>query len=146
MSSSDLNLVKDDFVEFWVCPAQASTWWDNVEAGLAIVLDIPTTLKKIREIIWACLLSTNQQIDLVPPVFVPYCACWLDRPLVKGNEDLGTRVLANVTNRSSVFLWATESKPGRPHRIRVEANIKYAVSAYQDACGSTLGFQHGTLL
>lgn len=45
-ASSDLNLVKDDFVEFWVRPAQTSVWWDNVRAGLAIVLDIPTTLKK----------------------------------------------------------------------------------------------------
>ena len=59
MSSSDLNLVKDDFVEFWVRPAQTKTLWDNVQAGLAIVLDIPTTLKKSREIIWAYLLTTN---------------------------------------------------------------------------------------
>ena len=29
--------------------------------------------------------STN----LVPRVFVPYCACWLDETLVKGNEDAG---------------------------------------------------------
>ena len=69
-----------------------------------------------------------------------YCAHWIDRPLVKGNEDLGTRVLANVMNRNSVFVWSTESKPGRPHRIRVEANIKYAFLAYQDTCGCTLGF------
>ena len=73
-------------------------------------------------------------------------AHWIDRPLVKGNEDLGTRVLANVINRNSVFVWSTESKPGRPHRIRVEANIKYAVSAYHDTCRRTLGFQHGALL
>lgn len=50
------------------------------------------------------------------------------------------RVLANVMNRNSVFVWSTESKPGRPHRIRDEANIKYAISAYQDARGRTLGF------
>ena len=41
---------------------------------------------------------------------------------------------------NSVFVCSTESKPGRPHRIRVEANIKYAVSAYQDTCGRTLVF------
>ena len=62
-SSSDLNLVKDDFVEFWVCPGQTSAWWDNVRAGLVIVLDIPATLKKPRNHIagsvYACLLSTN---------------------------------------------------------------------------------------
>ena len=50
------------------------------------------------------------------------------------------RVLANVMNRNSVFVWSTESKQGRPHRIRVDENIKYAISAYQDARGRTLGF------
>ena len=50
-----------------------------------------------------------------------------------------------MMNRNSVFVCSTESKPGRPHRIRVEANIKYAVSAYQDTRGSTLGFWHGAL-
>ena len=129
-------------MEFWVRPAQTSVWWDNVRAGLAIVLDIPTTLKKSREITSLARFAHAYYLLISKSIsyLLLYCAHWIDRPLVKGNEDLGTRVLANVMNRNSVFVCSTESKPGRPHRIRVEANIKYAVSAYQDTCGRTLGF------
>ena len=45
---------------------------------------------------YICLPSVYQFLrNLVPRVFVPYCACWLDetsrrfRSLVKGNEDVG---------------------------------------------------------
>lgn len=31
---------------FWVRPGQTSVWWDNAQAGLAIVLDIATTTLK----------------------------------------------------------------------------------------------------
>ena len=32
-------------------------------------------------------------------------------------------------------MWIVESKPDASHRIRVDANIKYAVSADRDSCG-----------
>ena len=32
----------------------------------------------------------------------------------------------------------SESKPDTPHRIRVDANIKYSVSLYPDSCGHGL--------
>ena len=35
-------------------------------------------------------------------------------------------------------VWMGESKPDTPYRIRVDANIKYAVSAYPDSCGRGL--------
>ena len=44
------------------------------------------------------------------------------------------QLLANVI-LSSVFVWIGESEPDTSHRIRVDANIKYAVPAYRDSCG-----------
>ena len=32
-------------------------------------------------------------------------------------------------------MWIVESEPDASHRIRVDANIKYAVPAYRDSCG-----------
>jgi len=37
-----------------------------------------------------------------------------------------------------------ESKPDTRHRIRVEANGKYAVSAYRDSCGRGYKAKQGT--
>ena len=39
-------------------------------------------------------------------------------------------------------MWTGESKPGTTQRIRIDANIKYVVSVYQDSCG--LGLSHLT--
>ena len=45
--------------------------------------------------------------NLVPRVFVPYCACWLDetRPLVKGNEDAGYGGVTTVYFKPYTFAW-----------------------------------------
>ena len=51
--------------------------------------------------------------------------------------DISSTTIKNAAkanaNRSSV--WMGEAKPNTLHRILVDANIKYAVSAYPDSCG-----------
>ena len=56
--------------------------------------------------------------------------------------DISSTTIKNAAkaNANRCSVWIGEAQPDTLHRILVDANIKYAVSAYPDSCGYRCDF------